>query len=294
MAKRVQIVGGTAASLAAYAGLVREVTVDTDNSRLAIHTGSGAGTHVLVYGKTENDTLYQTKSTLLTNIAALSTADGIPAKTGASTVALRTLTGTALQIAVANGGGAGGNPTFSLPSAITAPGSLAVTTTLAVTGATTTSAGINAGGTVAIAAGGLIVSAGGATVTGTFTQSTGGILNQDLPLVGGIVRDESSPRTAKGSVSGAQSMDYTLGHAFSATATGTITWSITNPPATGNLGSIILYLTNGGAGAQTWMTTTKWPGGVAPVLQAAGTDILTFSTIDGGTTWYGAYSLAMA
>ena len=42
----------------------------------------------------------------------------------------RTPAGTASQITVTNGDGVAGDPTFSLPSAVTAPGSLAATTTV--------------------------------------------------------------------------------------------------------------------------------------------------------------------
>jgi hypothetical protein len=41
----------------------------------------------------------------------------------------------------------------------------------------------------------------------------------------------------------------------------------------------------------TWPGSVKWAGG-APTLTASGTDILTFRTRDGGTTWYGSTQLA--
>jgi hypothetical protein len=138
MAKRVQIIGNTTAGTGTFVGLAREVTVDTDRDELIVHTGGGAGTHERIPNKTLNDTYYQALSSLLTALAALSTADGLPAKTGAATLALRTITGTANQITVTNGGGAAGNPTLSLPSAITAPGSVAITTTLTATGGLST------------------------------------------------------------------------------------------------------------------------------------------------------------
>jgi hypothetical protein len=31
----------------------------------------------------------------------------------------------------------------------------------------------------------------------------------------------------------------------------------------------------------------KWPGGTAPTLTSSGVDMLTFTTYDGGTTWFG-------
>lgn len=53
----------------------------------------------------------------LTAIAGLASA-GIVARTGSGTAAARTLTGTANEVAIANGDGVSGNPTFSLPTGI--------------------------------------------------------------------------------------------------------------------------------------------------------------------------------
>jgi hypothetical protein len=69
----------------------------------------------------------------LAAIAALS-ATGLAARPGAGAFALRSIAGTANQISVANGGGVLGDPTISLPAAMTAPGSLTVTTSLTVNG----------------------------------------------------------------------------------------------------------------------------------------------------------------
>lgn len=52
--------------------------------------------------------------------------NGLVARTATNTAAARIITGTANQITVTNGDGVAGNPTLSLPSAITLPGSLAM------------------------------------------------------------------------------------------------------------------------------------------------------------------------
>jgi hypothetical protein len=54
----------------------------------------------------------------------------------------------------------------------------------------------------------------------------------------------------------------------------------------GIVASMILELAEGGF-AVTWPGSVVWPGGVAPTLSASGTDLLTFFSRDGGTTWYG-------
>lgn len=84
----------------------------------------------------------------------------------------------------------------------------------------------------------------------------------------------------------ASAIDCATGNYFTKTASGALTWTVSNVPATGAF-SFILELTNGGTGTQTWMTGIKWPGGTAPVLAAAGVDVLGFITDDGGTTWRG-------
>lgn len=58
----------------------------------------------------------------LSALAGLDATAGLIAQTGADAFARRTLTGTANQVAVTNGNGAAGNPTISLPSAITLTG----------------------------------------------------------------------------------------------------------------------------------------------------------------------------
>lgn len=84
----------------------------------------------------------------------------------------------------------------------------------------------------------------------------------------------------------ASQIDCFTGTVFTKTATGGLTWTVTNVPANGAF-SFILELTNGGTGTQQWFTGIKWPGGTAPTLTASGVDVLGFITDDGGTTWRG-------
>jgi hypothetical protein len=53
--------------------------------------------------------------------------NGVVVRTALNTTVARTLTGTTDQITITNGDGVSGNPTISLPSAITTPGSLTTT-----------------------------------------------------------------------------------------------------------------------------------------------------------------------
>jgi hypothetical protein len=86
----------------------------------------------------------------------------------------------------------------------------------------------------------------------------------------------------------AETFDLTTGNVFSATADADVTITFSNPAAAGQASSISLILTNGGAHAITWPASVDWPGGTAPTLTAVGVDLLVFTTVDAGTTWYGA------
>jgi hypothetical protein len=96
---------------------------------------------------------------------------------------------------------------------------------------------------------------------------------------------------ARGNLSGTQAINITSGSYVSATATAAITWSFAGAPASTKAAGFVLELTNGGAFAQTWPATVRWPEGIAPTLTASGIDVLTFVTDDGGTNWRGVLSM---
>jgi hypothetical protein len=156
---------------------------------------------------------------------------------------------------------------------------------------------------------------GGGTVTGNFTANgqiyTGGWFRSsgaqgwyNESYGGGIYMSDSAyVRTYNnksflahsyvevannyGAVSGAQNINVLNGSMVSMTLNGATTYTFSGAPASGNAASFTLELTNGGAYTVTWPSGTKWSSGAAPTLTASGTDILTFYTRDGGTTWRG-------
>lgn len=95
---------------------------------------------------------------------------------------------------------------------------------------------------------------------------------------------------------GSQDIDLTLGNVVTGTVdTSETTFTFSNPSATGIACSFTLILTNGGSQTVNWPASVDWAGASAPTLTAAGVDILTFVTVDGGTIWYGfTAGLAMA
>jgi len=83
--------------------------------------------------------------------------------------------------------------------------------------------------------------------------------------------------------------DLENGNCFTDTIdTGETTYTFSNPPASGTLGSFTLMITNGGSQTVNWPASVDWEGGTAPTLTTSGLDILVFWTIDAGTIWHGA------
>lgn len=102
-----------------------------------------------------------------------------------------------------------------------------------------------------------------------------------------VIKDYGETVNAMGSISGSQTINIESGNVVTATASGAITWTFSNPSASGTACSFTLILTNGGAGSQSWPAAVDWPGGTAPDLQTSGVDIIAFMTINAGSTWYG-------
>ena len=96
---------------------------------------------------------------------------------------------------------------------------------------------------------------------------------------------------------GALDVDLSLGSYFTKTLTaGATTFTVSNIPASGTVGSFILDLTNAGLATITWTlsvaaggtSTVKWVSGTAPSsLTASGRDSFGFYTYDAGATWTG-------
>ena len=123
-------------------------------------------------------------------------------------------------------------------------------------------------------------------------KGTGAVQLADAGLYRPKLKDYSEVVNAIGSIGGgSQTIDLELGNVVSGTVdTAETTFTFSNPPAPGTAGSFTLILTNGGSQTVNWPASVYWPNGVAPVLTAAGIDILTFFTLDAGTIWYGFHS----
>lgn len=80
------------------------------------------------------------------------------------------------------------------------------------------------------------------------------------------------------------------GAVFTKTVTTNTTFTISGTPS--NVAACFtLVLTNGGSHTVTWPSSVKWTEGTPPELIAAGIDVITFITPNGGITWYGCHSV---
>lgn len=117
-----------------------------------------------------------------------------------------------------------------------------------------------------------------------------GALNlQDRDLERPVIKDYGETVNDIGATGGGtQDIDLESGNVVTATVdTSTTTFTFSNPPASGTAGSFTLALTNGGSQTVNWPASVDWAGGTPPTLTTSGVDVLTFFTIDGGTTWFG-------
>jgi hypothetical protein len=109
----------------------------------------------------------------------------------------------------------------------------------------------------------------------------------DVSITGEFIAD--SVNETYSALSGtAVTVDCETGNFFALTTSGNTTFTFSNPPTSGTAYSFTLKLTAGGTHTITYPASVDWAGGTAPDAPASTeTDLLAFTTYDGGTTWYG-------
>ena len=109
------------------------------------------------------------------------------------------------------------------------------------------------------------------------------------------IKDYSEAINAIGSITAGTNADLEDGNVQTVTMTAnTFNFGITNGLAS-NSNSLTLVITNGGLATVTWKAgahdgggnNIKWAGGSAPTLTSSGVDVICFTTVDGGTNFYG-------
>jgi len=84
------------------------------------------------------------------------------------------------------------------------------------------------------------------------------------------------------------SVDCTAANVFFYSLSANVTFTFNNPPPSGTAYGFTLELKSFGSYTVTWPASVQWAGGIAPIPPSSGqTDIYTFYTRNGGSTWYG-------
>lgn len=122
------------------------------------------------------------------------------------------------------------------------------------------------------------------TVSGD-TGLWGGLLNTNATTLEDIIARPKIPHNSP-TVAGTTTLDLSLSRAFKFTLSQASTLAITNVPANTFHVRLFVLVTNGSAFVLTYPASVTHVGGVAPVLQAAGVDLLVWETWDAGTIWY--------
>ena len=101
--------------------------------------------------------------------------------------------------------------------------------------------------------------------------------------------DVDGAYTSSVSAVGALDIDLSASNYFTKTINGNSTFTFSNPPASGTVGSFTLELTYT-SGTITWPGSVYWngTGQTAPTITAGKVQLFVFSTRDGGTTYRGA------
>ena len=118
--------------------------------------------------------------------------------------------------------------------------------------------------------------------SGLVTSDANGVVSFDNGTI-----EESTTITSS---SNAATLNLRDGNSFLHDLTENVTYTFSNPAASGKLSMFSLKVIQGSsARVITWPTSVDWAAATAPTLTATndGVDIFVFFTIDGGTTYYG-------
>ena len=141
-----------------------------------------------------------------------------------------------------------------------------------------------------IAAGDNIDLTGSGLVNAVHVQSTGTTVGVSTVTTANITAlDVDGAYTSSVSAVGALDIDLSASNYFTKTIAGDSTFTFSNPPASGTVGSFTLEV-NYSSGNITWPGSVYWNGNgqTAPTITAGKVQLYMFVTRDGGTTYRGA------
>ena len=129
----------------------------------------------------------------------------------------------------------------------------------------------------------------GSTLAGT--TLSGAVVGADQ-IMSAVTHKDYAETCAENAASGtAATIDLNDGNVHHVQLTGNCTFTFSNPVATGDSSSFTLILEQDGTGSRTatWPASVKWAAATAPTLTTTADkfDVLAFTTVDGGTRWFG-------
>jgi hypothetical protein len=95
------------------------------------------------------------------------------------------------------------------------------------------------------------------------------------------------PYHALTAAAGAVTINRALGEIQDVTLVGNVTLSITGWPGSSQFARLVIRITNPGTYTVAWPAGTKWPGANVPTVTSSGTDLVIFTSFNGGATVYG-------
>jgi hypothetical protein len=132
------------------------------------------------------------------------------------------------------------------------------------------------------------------TLTGTTIAGTtlsGAVVGADQIMSAVTHKDYAETCAENATVTGTVGIDLNNGNVHSITLTGAATLTFDNPVATGDSSSFTLIVKQDGTGSRTitFPGSVAWAAATAPTLTTTANrfDVLAFTTVDGGTRWFG-------
>ena len=120
---------------------------------------------------------------------------------------------------------------------------------------------------------------------------SGAVVGADQIMSAVTHKDYAETCAENATVTGTVGIDLNNGNVHSVTLTGNATLTFDNPVATGDSSSFTLIVKQDGTGSRTitWPGSVAWAAATAPTLTTTADrfDVLAFTTVDGGTRWFG-------
>lgn len=151
------------------------------------------------------------------------------------------------------------------------------------------------GSTIENAAADWTLNQGGAEVQFLYDGTTWHVYTMYGPEFNGTLKSYKETVVTVSASTASTSLDLRQGNIFNVTISASTTFTFINPPASGVLQSATVIIKQDATGGRTGsFTNSKWTDGVAPTLTTTAnkTDVFTFFTVDGGTSYFGTYALA--